>query len=290
MAQLSAHAYASPESRRAAVSLQVDHFPPLPEVAWKVLELTSDLYLGVGQLAGVISRDQTLTARILRISNSAYFQRCREIKTVEQAMTVLGNSRIRGIVIAASLGGILYRTPMGRALWQHALGVGLAARDLIQRIPGVDPEEAFVAGLLHDIGKGLFDCQHPELFVQAVLLACSDPEVSTREAEALVLGVDHVEAGERVAQGWNLPQSITSAILFHHEPDRADKHVELCAAVSLADLCCLQAGIGPVSKPDVNPLDSAAARLLDIPAGEFEQIQGDFLGKMDRDRALFGFK
>jgi putative nucleotidyltransferase with HDIG domain len=259
-------------------------------VAWKVLELTSDLYLGVNQLSGVISRDQTLTARILRISNSAYFQRCREVKTVEQAMTVLGNSRIRGIVVAASLGGILYRTPMGRSLWQHALGVGLAARDLIERIPGMDSEEAFVAGLLHDIGKGLFDCQHPELFVQAASLASSDPEMSTWEAEELVLGLNHVEAGERVAQSWNLPESITAAILHHHDPDNGGAHVQLCAAVSLADLCCLKAGIGPVSKPELDPLDSGAARLLGIEAGDFEQLEQDFLEKMDRDRALFGFR
>ena len=143
MAQASPYVPPPPNPRKLSVSLELDHFPPLPEVAWRVLELTSDLYLGVDKLAEVISRDQTLTARILRIANSAFFQRLCEIKTVKHASTVLGNRKIRGIVIAASLGGILYRSPQGRLLWQHALGVGLAARELSFHPVG---DEALLAG------------------------------------------------------------------------------------------------------------------------------------------------
>ncbi len=151
------------------VRIEVDHFPPLPRVAWKVLELTSDLYAGVEPLGQVISRDQTLTARVLRIANSAFFQRSREIHTVEQASAVLGNQRIRSLVVAASLGGLLHLAPQGRALWEHALGVALSAREVASMLRNrVDPEEAFVAGLLHDIGKGLFDAQHAELFLESV--------------------------------------------------------------------------------------------------------------------------
>ncbi len=290
MAQASPYVYPPPNPRKVSVSLELDHFPPLPEVAWKVLELTSDLYLGVDRLAEVISRDQTLTARILRIANSAFFQRLCEIKTVKHASTVLGNRKIRGIVIAASLGGILYRSPQGRLLWQHALGVGLAARELCGRLPvTVDAEEAFVAGLLHDIGKGLFDYQHPELFVQAASLASADPDLTTIEAERQVLGVDHVEIGGRVADAWNLPESIAGAIRFHHEPSASPDKPHLAAIVCLADRSCLRMGIGPISKPDLEIIDVAAAAILGVTAGDLEQSQVDFLEKIEMDRALFSF-
>ncbi|MEJ2079524.1 MAG: HDOD domain-containing protein [Acidobacteriota bacterium] len=290
MAQASPHIYSPPNPRKLSVSLELDHFPPLPEVAWKVLELTSDLYLGVDRLAEVISRDQTLTARILRIANSAFFQRLCEIKTVKHASTVLGNRKIRGIVIAASLGGILYRSPQGRLLWQHALGVGLAARELtgLLRV-SVDAEEAFVAGLLHDIGKGLFDYQHPELFVQAASLASADPGLSTLDAERQVLGIDHVEIGGKVAQAWNLPESIKSAIRFHHDPSASPAHPHLCAIVCLADRSCLRVGIGPINKPDLDAMDFAAGAILGITEDELEQAQADFLERIEMDRGLFSF-
>lgn len=288
MSQASPYVVPPPNPRKLSVSLELDHFPPLPEVAWKVLELTSDLYLGVDKLAEVISRDQTLTARILRIANSAFFQRLCEIKTVKHASTVLGNRKIRGIVIAASLGGILYRSPQGRRLWQHALGVGLAARELSGRVPvTVDAEEAFVAGLLHDIGKGLFDYQHPELFVQAASLASADPDMSTVEAERQILGVDHVEVGGKVAEAWNLPESIAGAIRFHHDPAASPGNPQLCAIVCLADRSCLQMGIGPISKPELDPVDAASAAILGVTAGELKESQGDFIQKIEMDRALF---
>ncbi len=290
MAQASPHIFPHPNPRKLSVSLELDHFPPLPEVAWRVLELTSDLYLGVDKLAEVISRDQTLTARILRIANSAFFQRLCEIKTVKHASTVLGNRKIRGIVIAASLGGILYRSPQGRLLWQHALAVGLAARELSGRLPiKVDAEEAFVAGLLHDIGKGLFDYQHPELFVQAASLASADSELSTIDAERQILGIDHVEIGAKVAEAWHLPESIGSAIRFHHDPSAAAAHPRLCAIICLADRSCLRAGIGPISKPDLNPMDSAAGAILGVTEDELKESQADFLERIEMDRALFSF-
>ncbi|MFZ0430810.1 MAG: HDOD domain-containing protein [Acidobacteriota bacterium] len=290
MAQASPYVLPPPNPRKLSVSLELDHFPPLPEVAWRVLELTSDLYLGVDKLAEVISRDQTLTARILRIANSAFFQRLCEIKTVKHASTVLGNRKIRGIVIAASLGGILYRSPQGRLLWQHALGVGLAARELSGRLPvNADAEEAFVAGLLHDIGKGLFDYQHPELFVQAVSLASADPDLSTVDAERQVLGVDHLEVGARVAEAWNLPASIANVIRYHHDPSASPRNPHLCAIVCLADRCCLRLAIGPISKPELDPMDFASAAILGVAGEELERIQTDFLDKVELDRALFSF-
>lgn len=290
MAQASPHVYPPQNDRKLSVSLELDHFPPLPEVAWKVLELTSDLYLGVDKLAEVISRDQTLTARILRIANSAFFQRLCEIKTVKHASTVLGNRKIRGIVIAASLGGILYRSPQGRLLWQHALAVGLGARELAGRLSVVvDTEEAFVAGLLHDIGKGLFDYQHPELFVQAASLASADSNLSSIEAERQILGIDHVEVGGKVSDAWRLPESIGNAIRCHHDPSASTEHPQLCAVVCLADRSCLRLGIGPINKPELDPMDPTAAAILGITSDELEKSQTDFLEKIELDRALFGF-
>jgi len=273
------------------VHLEKDHFPPLPEVAWKVLELTTDIYVGAGDLASVISIDQTLTTRILRMANSAFFQRLHEVKTLRQASTVLGNRRIRGIVIAASLGGILYKTMHGKALWEHAVAVGLVARELSRKAcPGLDAEEAFVAGLLHDVGKGLFDSQYPEKFANAVALSSFQPDVGSREAELYVLGMDHTEAGCQVAGFWGLPALLSDVIRFHHEPFSAEVSTDLCCVVNIADALCLRNGVGTLKRegldleaqPGFSRMRVSIEQLLELETSLFEQ-----LGK---EKAIFGFR
>jgi putative nucleotidyltransferase with HDIG domain len=273
------------------VRLEVDHFPPLPRVAWKILELTSDLYAGVAPLNQVISRDQTLTARVLRIANSAFFQRGREIHTVEQASAVLGNQRIRGLVVAASLGGVLHPAPQGRALWEHALGVGLSARELASMLRNrVDPEEAFVAGLLHDIGKGLFDAQHAELFLGVLEIADGDEGLTSVEAERMLLGMDHTEAGARVAECWALPASLEEVIRYHHEPSGSPQNNDLCAAVAVGDAICLRLGIGPIRKPSLEVADLAASEMLGLSPESISAVEAEFTQNLARDKSLFGFR
>lgn len=271
------------------VPLDVEQFPPLPEVAWRVLKVTSDLYRGASEMVGIISHDQALTARILRVANSAYFQRTREIGTVQQALAVLGNRRIRGIVVAAALGGILYRSAVGRRLWQHALAVGTGARELALRLSWVDAEEAFVAGLLHDIGKSLLEYQYPTLFQEAVDLIDSDPEMDSCRAERVVFGLDHLEAGIVLAGSWGLPEVHTQVIGGHHETT-SDRSPLLTSVVKVADRLCNHSGLGVTKAAPVRNMDPEAAALLGLPSEELDALREEFLRKVAADASLFGLE
>jgi HD-like signal output (HDOD) protein len=269
--------------------LDIDVLPPLPEVAWRILEMTSDLYLGVGELSDLIARDQALTARVLRIANSAFFRRTREIRTVRDAAVLLGNRKIRGVVIAASLGGVIRKTPQGRQLWEHALGAALAAREIAARTRLADPDDAFVAGLLHDVGKILFDLQFPQAFLEAVACAEANPDLSTLEAERAYLGWTHTEAGELVAEAWNLPDAIAEVVTCHHEPERSVLFHELSVLVQASNWLCHSLGIGPVRRVAETVDAEAIWKAVGLEPDGVGALAEDFLIRLSQDKELFGF-
>jgi putative nucleotidyltransferase with HDIG domain len=256
----------------AEIVLRTEDLPPFPEIAWKVIDLASDPNTGARSLEKVIQRDQSLTARILRLANSAYFQRSRQVKTVREAAALLGNDQIRSLVVTAALKPIMAGSPVGKALWEHALAVALGARLIAASVNEADPEEAFVAGLLHDVGKSLFDRQHPRRFAQAVGLQRERPDISPLEIERRVMGVTHTEAGAVVAMFWRLPPALAEAILYHHHPELSSAYPRLCAVVHLADLLALRQGVGLIPNPDVDPLSTCASWLLHLTPSGFQQI------------------
>lgn len=268
--------------------LDIDTLPPLPDVAWRILEMTSDLYLGVGELSDLVARDQALTARVLRIANSAFFLRGREIRTVRQAAIVLGNRKIRGIVIAASLGGVVQRTPLGKVLWEHALGVALAGCELAAATRRVDPEDAFVCGLLHDIGKVIFDLQQSQAFLESVAFAQANPDLCTLDSERAFLGWTHTEAGGLVAESWNLPEPARDVIANHHDPDRVSFNRDLTWVVSAADWMCHGLGIGPFRRPVKGPEECTAWTRLGQDPEALGSLADGFLTRMLQDKQLVG--
>ncbi|HJV22741.1 MAG TPA: HDOD domain-containing protein, partial [Holophagaceae bacterium] len=132
--------------------------PPLPQVAAQVLRISADPDATAEDLRKVISTDQALTSQILKISNSAMFGMMREIKTLSQAIMTLGFSTIKSVVIASSAKNLYQRGAVGlqeRLLWEHALVTALASRALGKQLKFPRVEEAFIGGLMHDIGKSV---------------------------------------------------------------------------------------------------------------------------------------
>jgi putative nucleotidyltransferase with HDIG domain len=272
--------------RVTPVSIDTRMLPTLPHVAWKVLEMTTDMYCGAHHLEEVISKDQALTSRLLRIANSAFFGLRREVRTVRHAAVVLGNARVRSLVVAASLGGIVNQTPYGRSLWEHALAVGLTTVELAQRFKLFDSDDALVAGILHDIGKTVFDTQHSDRFIE-VMNSLSGLDTTSVEAERTLLGIDHAEAGYILAEAWNLPESMAESIRYHHDPERAEKTPVLVALVNLADGIARKLGIGPIKRPDMHLQELPSVPLLPLSAEEADNLSQEILVKFIQDKSLF---
>lgn len=237
-----------PEETRRLVQRIVD-LPTLPIVIPRVFHLLEDDRSSAQDLAEVIGSDQALASRILRLANSAFYGFRREITSINQAVVLLGFDTVKSIVLAATVFDTLAHGDAvssfdRQQFWLHAVATAAGARLVARGLRLVDPEVAFVGGLLHDIGKVVLDRFFYRGYSQAVRLALDLP-CPIREAEVAVFGVDHAEVGHWLAERWGLPSAIIAPVAFHHRPDAAAPGSwALSAIVHLADILARNAGIG----------------------------------------------
>jgi len=202
----------------------VESIPTFPEILTKVMTVVDDPDASAYDVANVVSKDPSLVSAVLKVVNSPFYGMSREVSSVGQAVILLGFRTIRNLVLSTTLlqsfGGPSRNRQFNRkALWKHAIATGGAAKQLAVRAKH-DPEQAFHAGLMHDMGCVVLDQCFPEEFGQ-VLDYLAREDVSLSRAEMEVLGIDHAEIGRLVCQKWNFPKGITEAIGFHHKPGEA---------------------------------------------------------------------
>lgn len=196
--------------------------PPLPAAVQQLLTLVREPEVDFRQIVKVIESDQTLTVRTLRAANSAFYGASRQIQTVRQATVLLGREAIVNLALSisvmnleSSLNGAWARH--AEAFWRHSIATGTAARALAHAKRTCDPGEAFVAGLVHDIGKLVLLMHHGEMYAD-VLQHAQDQPLHAYEKEHL--GIHHAAVGEALCIHWNLPDEITEAVAAHHDPNR----------------------------------------------------------------------
>ncbi len=213
--------------------------PALPKIATEVVDLVDNPKTSAMKLSKVILSDQALTAKVLKIANSPFYGYPRKISTVEFAIIVLGFDALKEIVISISLVSALQKKSdeyfHQKAFWDHAIATATVARrmarDLDYRVSG----EAFVGGLLHDMGISILHRYFNSEFKQIVEEARS-AKSSYMLAEERVLGATHAEVGGWLAERWNLPDHLIDVLFHHHFPEKAEKNPELVALIHCADI------------------------------------------------------
>jgi HD-like signal output (HDOD) protein len=276
-------------NRAEVIAAQADDIPTLPEVAWKILKTVSE-NRSAGALERLILSDQALTSRILRIANSTLFCSQQPITTISQAQGAFGFRRLRSLVLAASIDGVVRaRALKNRHIWEHALAVGLASSLLAPLCDYPDAERAFVCGLMHDVGKVVLDASLGGEY-QAVLDLVYNESLPFLDAERLVLGFDHTVVGGLVVSKWNLPALVEEVARKHHSPGEAVLDQRLCALVSLADALCVKQGIGPSKRPSLDLSTLEAAEILLIEPESLEDISVAVIQRLREDKKLFGLR
>jgi putative nucleotidyltransferase with HDIG domain len=240
--------------------------------------MMDDPRISAHELAQVVSKDQSLVSSILRIVNSAYYGLLWRISSVSQAVVLLGFRTIRNLVLAAtvmkSFGGHARAQSFDRtAHWKHSIGCAVASNLVAKKWRRGAPDEAFLAGLIHDIGRVIMDQRFPEEFEEALRLAASE-DCPLHEAEAQVFGLTHAELGRHVAQKWNFPDEIIAAIGDHHGPGPRGEWTAMPAVVHVADVLARRAGLALGGRPP--ELDEGALVLLGREAEEIEQLEKPF--------------
>ncbi|MDR1616797.1 MAG: HDOD domain-containing protein [Syntrophomonadaceae bacterium] len=227
---------------------KVNEIPALPNVVVRVMQLTEDPESTVKDIHNVLSQDQAMTARVLRLANSAFYGFARRIGSVTEAVILLGFKTIRSIVLAAAVSDIMNHSMKGYSLekgdlWLHSQAVAMAARTISRRVKYDNPDLAFTAGLLHDIGKIALDQSMQEVY-QEVIDTVASENITFSEAEDMVLGFNHSVVGGKIAAKWKLPDNLVEAIEFHHSPENAEIDSVLVAIVHISDAVCVSMGIG----------------------------------------------
>ncbi len=227
---------------------RIDSIPTLPEIVTRILGMIDDPTVSAYQLAAVISRDQSLVASVLRLVNSAYYGLRSRVTSVGRAVVLLGLGTIRNMVLAATLmnafgegrnSGGLNR----KSLWRHSIATATAARLLAERTGLLPPEDAFLAGLVHDIGRLVMDQYFPAELAEILRRLAENEGVGAREVEEEILGADHAELGRLVAEKWSLPPVAIRGIGYHHGPESEGWDTP-GALVHASDLLAHAAGLG----------------------------------------------
>ena len=207
----------------APVVQSLRELPALPSVVLDLIHSLGREDVDVTALAEKMSRDQALAAKILRLANSSFYGLPARVKTVKQAIVVLGFDSARALAVASNMIGSIQgaaRQVDVADFWRHSIATALCAKNLA-RLAGIDQEAAFIAGLLHDIGRLVLATRFPDDYAR-VLQDCERNDTPVGVAEVRVFGLDHQRAGEMLAEAWKFPPLIQRAIGQHHAPDGAD--------------------------------------------------------------------
>jgi putative nucleotidyltransferase with HDIG domain len=263
----------SPEELlRAAPELEA-----LPLVAQRLLVMVRDPRTTVDRLAEALGTDQALAAAVLRHANSATAMPNRRIASLKQAVARIGQRALSEVVLRACAGPMLDRGLPPYALprkiaWRHSATVSLAARTLAGLVGLGLPEEASVAGLLHDVGKTVLTCVVPEAAAEAVSVA-RGRRIAVWQAEVHVIGYHHGDVGGALLRSWGLPDHVVDAVRFHHEP--AATANRMAGVVALADAAAHAVGAvgsgGACLQPDWDPA-CAEAKALGATPEQLEQF------------------
>lgn len=266
----------------------------LPEVVQRLNHAIQTQEASAGEIATIISQDPGLATRLLKVANSPLYGSSRQVDSIARAVTLLGTKQIRDLAFSAIASKMFVGMPSNiisvEDFWHHSLYCGLLARTLAQAIGAPNPDTLFTAGLLHDIGQLIMFHRTPQHAHQAILLTIQgDANRDMVSAEHEILGFDHTDIGDELAQKWNLPEVIRECIAYHHMPVKAKNFPTEVALVHIANVI---AGLPYSDFPDAGDLkriDSIALSRLRLSQAQLnEAIRHAQAQIAQTQQALFG--
>lgn len=282
-------------SRDAIVQrvLRSECLPSLPTVAAKLLSLTSQPEISVQEICRLVSYDISLSAKVLRVVNSAYYGLPQRVSSVQQAVSILGINAVRNLTLSFSL--LTIRSDSRgtfdyERFWQRSLAAAVSARMILALVDRRDPGEIFIASLLQNIGEMILAREFPREFEDVLRLVSQGKEEIAAEHE--VLNIDHATIGYMVARKWGFPEALTTPIIYHHAPldcgaDRGDG-----VACKIVYLSGLLANVFYSDRPEVyhRRFVADAKKLFGLDSAQLETITADAHSEVNRVGQYFGLR
>jgi putative nucleotidyltransferase with HDIG domain len=269
---------------------KVKALPTLSLVVAKVIQVVSNPLTSASDLSKIITVDQALTAKVLRLANSAFYGFPFRIQNITQAVSILGFDTIRNLALTVSV----YKIFTGnentgfshQEFWKHCVGVAICASLLAKKIKYRSVEAAFTAGLLHDIGKNFFE-QYMHKEYMEVLKFTKENRIPIYVAEKKIIGIDHSELGKMMAEKWNLPMELKAGISSHHRPEQETEDSVMAYIIYAANILCKQKGIGFGGDDIIEPLSREGRLLLNLDGTSEEAIMNSLENELKEAEAFF---
>ncbi len=227
--------------------------PPMPNVMVKALSVIKNPATGIAELAKIMQVDQAISTKTLSLVNSAFYGFRQQITSIQKALVVLGMMKAKNIIMSLALKQMM--TAQGsRELWEHSIRCAVAAEILAKEYKVINPDDAFVIGFLHDIGKMLLNSKNPLKYSKVRYLAAQD-NVNLVDIEDAQFGTNHCVLGALISKKWQLPVILTNCIRYHHDPAQSSLPT-VCGIVYCADRLVQANMPNPLLEPKVmNKMD-----------------------------------
>ncbi len=274
-----------------SITKSMGELPPSPIVAAKLLELLRKPDLTIKELANAVSLDPVISARLLRIANSVFYEQMKQIGTVDRAIVTVGHNVLQNLALEYSLRSTskTYGV-MERKLWENSIGCAVACRMLADHLTDIDKEEAYLVGLQHHIGKVVMINRDKDLYKQ-VLRIVESGQGKLRDVERGLFAYSHEMVGAALLDHWNYPKWIVEVTLHHHEFEslRTENNAIFigCALVSLASDFCRYFGIGCAEDSEISLTLCRGALALEANPMIVAELAERFYPEFVKERNLF---
>jgi HD-like signal output (HDOD) protein len=263
-----------------SIITRIDQLPPLPEVASKVINMVNNPDISFKQVAQEISKNQAMTANILKLCNSAFFSKGKEITSIDRAIVTLGLKEVKDIVLLVAAKPVLDKPVLGYDLgqgdlWKQGLAVATMSRDIALSKKRKDiADVVFTGGIIHNVGKVVI-----ALFVQQAFMNILDlvqsSGITFHEAEKSVLGFNHQEVGEKILEKWNFPPVLRSIVRFYQDPELAPAEHQLeVSIIHIANAICLMGGVGIGNDGLYHEMKDQAIKKVGLTQNDLETLFG----------------
>jgi len=277
---------------KKAVS-KIQDIPTLPTILTKLNGIMLDPKTTAEDMGNLIGSDPSVAAKILKVVNSSFYGFPSRITTISHAIVILGFNTVKSIVLSISVFSAFETKGDIQGLnletfWEHSVSVGACTEIVAKHSSFSAPEEFFICGLLHDIGKIILLKNLKEEYLQ-ILKRVADEEIPLRQAEQEVLGFTHAEVGAYLLEEWKLSKTFVAAIRHHHNPALAGDEVKISSVVHVGDVMARCLCLGNGGDPYVPPLVDAAWDALDMDEEMFPTLLDECYERAQKSRVFLNF-
>ncbi len=262
--------------------------PTLPSTVVHVVQMAEDPNCSLEELAKVVMTDPPLACRVLKLANSEHYGFAQSITSVQQAITLLGTSGLKSVLLSASVFDFFAHSDSyieAAGLWTHSVACAAASKLIAERIHFPSVDKAYTVGLLHDIGKFAIARYLPR-HLREIGDMVRNEECAVYDAEMHVLGTNHTEIGGYLLERWKMPVSICAAVEYHHHPTRSSSHFYIASIACLGNVIAHRAGIGHSGDTMERELDPMVRDYFSLAPKDLLRLQDEVVSKRGEIEAL----